>query len=422
VIYPYGWANLPAILTAAGDAVDLQGIITPRLVKFSMLMPVHTMERRDLSAVISLAPCYHHEVKDLGAYLKALYLKDLPATVYGFRGDFWAQVKDLAAVISTEPLTGLPRATDVIDIFFGPTVDVYAFDDLPVTYWGKIQHPTDEIAVEYIPGGGRRIQRLLNAYVNPTPMYSDMQASIEGVIQLPYEFRRGRVDARILKDKYFDAYEDLATFKAPYIQNNMELFSRTVQIRFLEGVADYFYQSSANVVWKVDSEEKWVIDVKSWLEEEEFIADKKEEKTKIVSDITQFESVDEAIRYAIDWVLAFPQRDLPAIITGARHEITKLKDLTATITGGGKIYSSYLNLPAQTQPWVPSNLPASLQLYGNGPAWAGHELRDLPARVGYWWQAPDLGATIQCVDWKNAHIEMGGAYAAPDFDDVDVEL
>lgn len=421
IINAVGWANLGALLNVVGDAADLGAIITPRVVKFSMLMPVHTMEARDLSAVISLAPCYYHEVKDLGAYLKALYLKDLPATIYGFRADFWAQVRDLTAIISTSPLTDYPRATDSMYFSFAAAGTAYAFDDLQVTYWGKDKHPVDELAVEFIPTGGRRIQSLLNAYVNATPRYSDLPAEIEGVIQLPYEFRRGRVDGRILKDRYYDPYDDLATFIAPYILNNMELFTRIVQIRFLSGVFDYFYQSSSNIAWKVDSDSKWTIDVTSWLEEEEFLADKREEKTKIVSDLTPFESMDEAIRYAVDWVLAFPQRDLPATITGARHEITKLKDLVATITGGGKIYNSYSNLPAQTQPWVPKELPAHLQPYGNGPAWPGHEYRDLLTRVGYWWE-DNLPATISAVDWKNAHAEIEGAYAAPDFDDVDIEL
>ena len=407
-IYPTGWANL-------------QGIITPRLVKFSMLMPIHTMEARDLSAVISLAPCYYHEVLDLGAYLKALYYKDLSATIYGFRGDFWAQVRDLSATISTSPLTNYLRTTDSIDINFRASDQVYAFDDLPITYWGKDHYPTDELDVEFIPTGGRRIQSLLNAYVNATPRYSDLAAAIEGIIQLPYEFRRGIVDARILKDKLHEAYDDLATFRAPYIFNNMELFSRIVHIRFLSGVYDYFYQSAANAVWKVDNEEKWVIDVSSWLEEEEFLADKRDEKTKIVSDLTQFESMDEAIRYAIDWVLAFPQRDLTATITGAQHDISRLKDLMATVSGGGKVYNSYLNLPAYNRAWHPRNISARMQTYGPTDAWGGHQYRDLRSRIGFWWE-DNLSATVTALGWKAAYIDMEGGYTAPAFDEVDIDL
>jgi hypothetical protein len=161
----------------------------------------------------------------------------------------------------------------------------------------------------------------------------------------------------------------------------MELFSKIVQIRFLSGVYDYFYQSAADALWKEDSDAKWIIDVASWDEETEFIADKRDEKTKIVFDLTQFESIDEAIRHAIDWVLAFPQRDLMATITGSVHEITKLKDLAATITGGGKIYSSAYNLPASTTPWHPRGLPAHMRIYGNGPLYGGQQYRDVGATI-----------------------------------------
>jgi len=406
------YKDLGAYVGIFSGARDLQGIITPRLVKFAMLMPVHTMEARDLNAVISLAPCWYQEVKDLGASLKAIYQGNMPATIYGFRADFWSQVKDLAAFISTEPLSGFPRATDSIPITFTAKDNVYAFDDLPVQFWDKDKHPTDELDVEFIPGGGRRIQNFLNAYINPTPEYHDLPATIEGIIQLPYEYRR---------DNDMWLYNDLSTFIAPYIYNNMELFSKIVQIRFLSGVYDYFYQSASTTLWKEDSDAKWIIDVSSWDEETEYFADKKDEKTKIVFDLTQFESIDEAVRYAIDWVLAFPQRDLFATITGSVHEITKLKDLAATISGGGKIYSSAYNLPASTTPWHPRELPARMRIYGNGLIYGGQQYRDLIARVGYWW-IDNIGATIQCVNWKEAHVEMEGAYAAPDFDDVDVEL
>lgn len=401
IIYPDGWKNL-------------QAIITPRLVKFAMLMPVHTMEARDLNAVISLAPCFYHEVKDLGAYLKAIYQGNMPATIYGFRADFFAQVKDLAASISTESASTFPRAVDDLTITFGPTVEVHAFDDLPISFWGKDKHPTDEIGIEFIPTGGRRVPDILNAYVNPTPMYLDLPAEIEGIIQLPYEYRR---------DNNMWLYADLSTFTAPYILNNMELFSKIVQIRFLSGVYDYFYQSAADALWKEDSDAKWIIDVASWDEETEFLADKRDEKTKIVFDLTEFESIDEAIRHAIDWVLAFPQRDLAATITGSVHEISKLKDLVATISGGGKIYSTAANLPASTTAWHPRDLSAYARMYGNGVIYGGQQFRDMPARVGYWWQAPDLGATIQCINWHAAHIEMeAGGYEAPPFEDVDVEI
>ena len=355
IIYPDGWANL-------------QAIITPRLVKFAMLMPIHTMEARDLSAVISLSPCYNLGISDLSAYLKAIYQGNLTATIYGFRNaDLSGQIKDLAASISTDPLNIYPTAVDEIILSFAPTVRTFAFDDLSISFWGRDHYPTDELGIEFIPGGGRRIQSLLNAYINPTPRYHDLAAAIEGVIQLPYEYRR---------DSGLWLYDDLSTFTAPYILNNIELFTKIVQIRFYSGVYDYFYQSLTDTLWKEDASSKWIIDVSSWNEETEFLADKRNTKNKLVFDLTQFESIDEAIRYAIDWVLAFPQRDLGAQITS----VGQYKELVARIRVD-EPYSAAYNLPTYIRPWHPRGLSASMRIYGNGPAWGGQQYRDMNATI-----------------------------------------
>lgn len=385
----FGWAikDLPAIIEAQGGTKDLpasifadgylnlRGIITPRVVKFSTLLPVHTMEARNLSAVINLQPCFNFSIQDLGAYLKALYKGDLTATIYGFKtGDYSAQLRDLGAFISTEPLNIFPTTTDSLLVNFIPTVKVFAFDDLPISFWGRDHYPMDELDIEFIPGGGRKIPNQLNAYINPTPMYHDLMAYINGVIQMPYEFR---------SDGGLFVYEDLTSFTAPYILNNMELFSKLVNIRFLSTVYDYFYQSAASALWKENSLEEWVLEVTSWDEEEEFFGEKRNEKRKVVDGITEFESVDEAIRYALDWVLAFPQRNLTASITGSIHPLDKLSNLSAYINSGGKIYSDAKNLPALMQTYHALNMSASMCIYGNGPQYGGQQYRDMTAWVNY---------------------------------------
>ncbi|GAH02724.1 unnamed protein product, partial [marine sediment metagenome] len=197
-------------------------------------------------------------------------------------------------------------------------------------------------------------------------------------------------------------YNDLSTFTAPYIYNNMELFSKIVQIRFLSGVYDYFYQSASDTLWKEDKDAKWIIDVSSWDEETEYFADKKDEKTKIVFDLTQFESIDEAVRYAIDWVLAFPQRDLGAAITS----VGQYKELAARIRVDAP-YSAAYNLPAYVRPWHPRDLSARARLYGNGPAWGPYQYRDFPSYIKDTHpQTDNLSATIKIWGPLSVHIDF----------------
>jgi hypothetical protein len=177
-------------------------------------------------------------------------------------------------------------------------------------------------------------------------------------------------------------------FTAPYIYKNTKEWERIVQITFYSAVYDYFYQSVTETLWRSDTDAKWVLDVASWVEEDELFQDKKDLRSKQVSGLTQFESVDEAVRYAIDWVLAFQQKDLTAQITGRPWGTT---DLSAyIITPGTPLYTSYGNLSAYTRPWHPRDLAARMSIYDY---WADmnayidpsiHESKDLEASIKMW--------------------------------------
>ena len=408
--------DLPAYIFAGGFA-NLGAIITPRLIKLAVLMPVHTMEYLDLSAVISLQPCYNQGIADLGARMIIFQKHDLIATIYGL-GALGANIRDLAAVIAVGDYIYDKDAVDDLSITFTTYAEALALDDLPITWFDMMVSSTDELGICFVPGGGCKIPaNLLTAIIGHNPNF-DLAAYINGVVQAPY----------IFGDPIFGPWDVDTLFTAPYVYNNRVLWERLVQISFFSQVYDYFYQSVSTSLWKDDDAEKWTLNVASWLEEETYLRDRTSLREKLINEIEEFESVDEAIRYAIDWVISFPTKDLGAQIHGTTWWDEALnptmKDLEAQIRSFGSItYSSSFDLRAMTTPFHPRDLGAVIEnIYGNGSPWAGHEYRDLPGRVGYWWET-NLGATVQIINWHNAHIEMeAGGYEAPPFEDVDVEI
>ena len=368
----YGWAiadlralingvfakDLPAIITGVGAIKDLPAtilgdgfanlgaIITPRLIKLAVLMPVHTMEHIDLGAVINLAPCYNLGIADLGAYMNILQKHDLLATIYGL-GLLGANIRDLGAIIAVGDYIYDRDAVDDLTITFETYSEVLALDDLPITWFDMIS-PTDELDICFMPGGGCKIPaNLLAAIIGHNPT-ADLAAYINGVVQAPYTFG----------DPIFGPWDDDTLFTAPYIYKNKVLWERLVQITFFSQVWDYFYQSVTDQLWKDDQSENWVLNVASWLEEDTYLRDRTSLREKIVGDIVEFETVDEAIRHAIDWVISFPTRDLGAQITPV---IPPYKDLAGRINPF-KVYTKSADLIASIVPFHTRNLAARMQI------------------------------------------------------------
>jgi hypothetical protein len=360
-INPIGWANLGAIIGPTGQSADLIALITPRLIKLAVLLPVHTMEYLDLNALINLQPCYNLGIADLGAYMKIWQKLDLTGTIYGIRPGI-NPARDLLAFITGGERLYEKRALDDLT----PKPILLARDDLKFL----VESPArslDDLPLGFVPHGGRRMEAQLNALLIGHFTSLDLAATITTERQSPYRFG----------DPIFGAWTVATEFGAPYIYKNTKLWQRLVSIVFYSQVYEYFYQSVSNRLWKTVDTQKWILNVSSWLEEDTYLQDKKSLREKLINDIVEFESVDEAVRYAIDWVISFPIKDLGAQITSrtwwdAATNPT-MKDLAARVTGsGGVLYSSYSDLSSRIVSFHPRDLVAQM-------------------RVIDWWG--DLGAT-----------------------------
>jgi len=349
------------------------------------------MEYLDLGAVISLQPCYNQGIADLGARMIIFQKHDLIATIYGL-GALGVNIRDLGAVIAVGDYIYDKDAVDDLSITFTTYAEALALDDLPITWFDMMVSSTDELGVCFVPGGGCKIPaNLLAAIIGHNPNL-DLAAYINGVVQAPY----------IFGDPIFGPWDVDTLFTAPYVYNSRVLWERLVQISFFSQVYDYFYQSVSSSLWKDDDTEKWTLNVASWLEEETYLRDRTSLREKVVGDVTEFESVDEAIRYAIDWVISFPTRDLGAQI---QPIIPPHKDLAGRINPF-KVYSSSANLIANTVPFHPRDLGARMRIIDY---WADMSAYVKDAHP----QTKDLAATVKVWGPLSVHIEFGEESIVP---------
>jgi hypothetical protein len=129
-----------------------------------------------------------------------------------------------------------------------------------------------------------------------------------------------------------------------------------------------------------------VLNVESWLEEDTYLRDRTSLREKLVGEVAEFESVDEAIRYAIDWVISFPTKDLGAQISGITPPY---KDLAGRINPF-KIYSKSYDLAASTVPFHPRDLGAQMRIYDYWLDMSAYvkdahpQTKDLAATVKIW--------------------------------------
>jgi hypothetical protein len=238
-------------------------------------------------------------------------------------------------------------ALDDIIISFTSPGTVWALDDLLVSWWDMVD-AVDEVSIHFHAGGHAGVPKDLSAYIMALKTYKDLSAYINAVAQSSYVFG----------DPIFGPFESDVLFTAPYIYKSKVLWERVVEISFYSQVYEYFYQSVTDSLWKDDNTEKWVLNVASWLEEDTYLQDRTSLREKLVNNIEEFESIDEAIRYAIDWVLTFPTRDLGAQIQGI---IPPYTDLLARINAF-KTYSSAQNLTARVVPFHPTDLSAFMTI------------------------------------------------------------
>jgi hypothetical protein len=298
-IYAYQAKDLNAFLNSGTDRRDLVGEIYPKMIRLTAVLSIETMEHKDLIGVINAA-CMKSDLRDLSAIITAMYMKDLPAYI---RPIYQQHYRDLSAQI-------------------GHNDKYITIDKLPINV--------------YIANSGYRTEDKIQLVINMLKSGSDLFASIVG-----------ELDQRELSAYIFG--EGVRTYEFDYWKKKERVYDlhygdeenyKDVDVDFETIVHDYLYSSIGNVATRTYIDEHWRTRLMSFYspaDQDRLL--KRLYKVRILFDLNRFNSIDEAIRYGIDYVTSEPKADLPAYI----KPVGMPKDLSAYISAR-RIVSTRNNL------------------------------------------------------------------------------
>jgi hypothetical protein len=240
----------------------------------------------------------------LSAYLRPVYQANLSAQIYP-KNFVWDQ-KNLGAT-------------------FGYALDTTVQDKLPINISiAPIGYRTEDrfaISLAVFRSG-----LSLGASITPQRHPRDLSAYINAVDARPYNFESWKSRERVYSTNYTQVLQDY----------------EDVDISFQTIVKDYFYSSGSDVVAKVDKYTHFVTKVASYYSPATSRRlDRKLHKVKYLNDMRQFDTTDEAMRYAIWYVTTQPVQNLAAYINSIAP--MAIDNISARI-GVTKHYSTNNNL------------------------------------------------------------------------------
>jgi len=269
--------DLGGTISAVGGSHSLGGEIYPKRIRLSALISIITMCKSDLGAIINV--CHKSDSNNLLSYINGIEKYDLQGIIIPVLG--MIESKDLGAYIG---------------------IDNYclAIDKLPLSvyinyrdeYWVE-----DRLRILMRVNSGRSS---LGANLTGILTSSNLGAYIGGVFQRPVGFENSRSRRNV---EYLNYFGERLKFEV-------------AEISFESIVHDYFYNSGDNEVYKIDRLEKWVTNVKSYIPFDKRLGIKRRfHKMTKLYDISKFDTLDAAMKFAIHYVTEYPEEDLGASIT-----------------------------------------------------------------------------------------------------------
>jgi hypothetical protein len=311
-INPTPYVNLMAYLNTSGQVADLSARIFPKKIRLTNILSVLTMEHMDLSAVINPS-CIWSESRNLTGYVRVIYKSDLGAQIIGKK---YAQT--IANLTGTVGYADTYAFIDKLPISVSIATDVYRYIDMLPIFIRVFTEETN-----------------LTASITGTYLYGDLGASILGLYINPYHFENVKNRQKVSKLDHSGFVE----------------WYEMVELSFKSIVEDYFYSSPGLSAWKVDRLDRWVLDVRSYIPQDLKLNTKRRlHRLKYISDIKRFSSVDEMMRYAIDFVTDYPEINLPAYVkpSGGFKNIQAILNVRRTTQESNNLTSSIVGTPTGT--------------------------------------------------------------------------
>ena len=273
-IYSIDSVQLAAYLNVRGGTLNLAASIVPKVIRLTTLISISTLAARNLSATINYL-CFETGYKFLPASIYLVYKKDLSAYVRSLRTSYPVSLP--ASVGYSDSFLGVDKLNIVVNIS-------------PVSYFVE-----DILRFTISISRGRHN---LSAYIRGLHKNLDLAASLTAVdVPIYYYEKQPKNRERFINRDYNGVFK------------SMEI----IEMSFNDVVSEYYYSSRGDTTWKKNRFERWILDLKSILPPNELLHLKRRlHKATTVYDFKKFDSVDEAIKYAILYVTEYPQETLAA--------------------------------------------------------------------------------------------------------------
>lgn len=287
--------DLNFYLNSVGAFFDLSASIMPNVVYIKSIVNVSLLECSDLKAIINYV-CFGSDYKDLGGYLHTIYKKDLGARIRGWFSTFDTG-PNLGACINAKDY----NVEDRLNVGFIPESVKYTLLNLSFSVYESYKaHNTIRLVYGDMP------QLDLPMSIAGMPNISDLSVYINTVFEYDYSEL-----PQWVSPKSHEVVIDLDKCR--------EQYKRFVEIMFdtLGGRNDfhYFYVSAENKVYKVDKSRHWTIWAKSYVESSDNVVERTNLRHKYIFKMSDYSTVDEAVRDLIDRVSSYREDNLLASIT-----------------------------------------------------------------------------------------------------------
>ena len=304
--------DLGAYLNSVGKSIDLPAYIVPKVIYLSKVFQVSLLEYKDMKAMIN-SSCFGTGYNDLYAYIRSIEKLDLRAVLYAWKQGISDNIRDLMSYINTSICT--------------------VEDRIPINF---ISHPLKytQLIINFnlIVRPTYRVFDTINIFFG-APIFKNLNASIMGIlpsVNLP---------ALIIPVFQWN-YRDLPLNVNPkthqividFNEKWREEFRRMVEIFFQytgDGPYKYFYVQGADKVYRSDRDRHWTIWAKSYTEISDSMIERRNVRHKYIFKMSQYSTVDEAVRDIIDRVSFYRRVNLSATIFAISPP---QKNLTASIS------------------------------------------------------------------------------------------
>jgi len=285
--------NLTATIDAVGKYIDLLAKIAPRTVNIKRMLFIPLMEHKDLKATIQYS-CKGSSFSDFYTEIYAIRMKDLKAHIIGWFSGTADNVRDLAAYINYNDYS--------VQNYI--TVSGYAQNKDSVLFPLVLNKKQEYRVQNYIGIAGGNSQNLLAAYIVGQLQYANLNAYIRSVPLANFTTIPSWVNPSTL-----EAVINLERFE--------ERWTRFVEMLFFTNSVEdfhYFYVSGENKIYKVDKKRTWKISVTGYSQNYDTIYERTRINKKFIFNLSNYNSVDEAIKDLIDRVTLPRSLNLPATL------------------------------------------------------------------------------------------------------------